>query len=69
MATTASSRPTRWVGLAAAGRLAGVDRTTVHRAASRGELPFAETSIGRLFRCDDVHAWVERRNQKTGAQQ
>jgi hypothetical protein len=41
----------------------------VHRAASRGELPFAETSIGRLFRCDDVHAWVERRNQKTGAQQ
>jgi predicted site-specific integrase-resolvase len=68
MATT-EGRPIRWVGLAAATRLAGVNRMTVHRAAARGDLPFAETPVGRLFTREDVLEWAQRRKSERGAEQ
>lgn len=54
----------RWLSAGAAARLAGVERTTVHRAAVRGELPHAETNLGRLFLNSDVVAWRAKRERR-----
>jgi len=51
-----------WLTLAAAARLAGVGRMTLHRAAARGDLPYADTPMGRLFWTNDVAVWAATRD-------
>jgi hypothetical protein len=54
-----------WVKLATAARLAGVGRTSMHDAAARGEIPFAWTDHGRLFKVEDIERWKEEREMAT----
>jgi hypothetical protein len=50
-----------WLRLGAVARLAKVGRATAHRAATVGELPYAEVGGWRVFRRVDVEAWAARR--------
>jgi predicted DNA-binding transcriptional regulator AlpA len=52
---------TEWLQLNAAARLAGVSRTSLHRAAAAGELPFATIVGERFFTADDIAQWVAAR--------
>jgi excisionase family DNA binding protein len=61
---TITSAP-EWLALAEAARLAEVPRSTLDRAVRRGELPYAKTTLGRLFAEEDVLAWRAARDQKT----
>jgi excisionase family DNA binding protein len=55
-----------WLALSEAARLAEVHRTTLDRAAKRGELAYAKVPSSvfgrlRLFRAGDVLSWAEGR--------
>lgn len=50
-----------WLRLDEAAHVAGVSRSTLHRAVSRGEILFTWTALGRLFLYEDVKAWAAGR--------
>ncbi len=65
MATMANeNETTRWLRLGEAARLAGVGRTTLHEAAVRGDVLYADVGGIRVFRREDVEAWAERRRSR-----
>jgi hypothetical protein len=46
-----------YVGSNEAARIAGCGRTTIHRAAVAGELPWAALAGRRVYRVADVEKW------------
>jgi excisionase family DNA binding protein len=52
-----------WLTLIEAAEFAGVGRTTLHRAAEAGELPYLPTRLGRLFFVGDVTRWARARQE------
>ena len=56
----------REVALTEAARIAGVSRSTIHRAADAGELPISRmVRSRRVFREGDVRAWVRGERART----
>jgi hypothetical protein len=56
-----TSQATGWLPLNDGARHVKCGRTTLHMAASRGEIPFAVTPLGRLFAVEDLEAWAAQR--------
>jgi hypothetical protein len=54
-----------WFGLAEAAALAKEPRSTFDQAVRRGEIEYAVTPLGRLFRIEDVRSWSRRKQEQT----
>jgi DNA-binding transcriptional MerR regulator len=68
MLTTKTNVQTKWLKISSAAKLVGVGRTTLHRAAERGEIVpvLVDGYLGgeRLFRVKDLLEWKAAREAR-----